>query len=401
MSRRTFGETWWGRAWIDALEGIAGGSDRPPQPRPHLRPPGPGRGPHHPARRRHRVRAGHRARPLRGVPRRPRLPRRRVGHGVRRHRRQGRPRRRAARRRARSRRGGGRRRGRRRAAAPGPRPAHRVLVSRRSSIRASTRPPLCYLVADALDADPFVLLLLRGRRRDEVLDGVRAAGVPAPTRRLSTPGGDMAPAREGIDAAEAWSRDAAPPPDRAARRERPEPAGGVAERTARARPVRRPRAAGAGGRRRPTGMGAVRRRHRHRPGLRRACRPGPPGRRRLTGRARPARRIERASPPSSSRCWPAAWQMGRRRRRASQRRAPLDPAAARDGRSPRPRHRHRLRRPPGPHQRQPGHRRGPASSSGAAATATGTCSRSPRGDGRWRHHPSSTSRTSSCASPHA
>jgi uncharacterized Zn finger protein len=32
----------------------------------------------------------------------------------------------------------------------------------------------CYLVADALDADPFVLLLLRGRTRDEVLAGVRA-----------------------------------------------------------------------------------------------------------------------------------------------------------------------------------------------------------------------------------
>jgi hypothetical protein len=32
----------------------------------------------------------------------------------------------------------------------------------------------CYLVADALDADPFVLLLLRGRTRDQVLAGVRA-----------------------------------------------------------------------------------------------------------------------------------------------------------------------------------------------------------------------------------
>jgi uncharacterized Zn finger protein len=38
----------------------------------------------------------------------------------------------------------------------------------------------CYLVADALDADPFVLLLLRGRTRDQVLAGVRARrrGVP-------------------------------------------------------------------------------------------------------------------------------------------------------------------------------------------------------------------------------
>src|SRR5271170_5451120 len=38
----------------------------------------------------------------------------------------------------------------------------------------------CYLVADALDADPFVLLLLRGRSRDQVLAGVR-------TRRRGTP----------------------------------------------------------------------------------------------------------------------------------------------------------------------------------------------------------------------
>ena len=32
----------------------------------------------------------------------------------------------------------------------------------------------CYLVSDALDADPFVLLLLRGRTREQVLAGVRA-----------------------------------------------------------------------------------------------------------------------------------------------------------------------------------------------------------------------------------
>jgi uncharacterized Zn finger protein len=32
----------------------------------------------------------------------------------------------------------------------------------------------CFLVADALDADPFVLLLLRGRSRDEVLAGLRS-----------------------------------------------------------------------------------------------------------------------------------------------------------------------------------------------------------------------------------
>jgi len=33
---------------------------------------------------------------------------------------------------------------------------------------------VCYLIADALDADPFVLLLLRGRSREEVLSGLRS-----------------------------------------------------------------------------------------------------------------------------------------------------------------------------------------------------------------------------------
>lgn len=62
----------------------------------------------------------------------------------------------------------------------------------------------CYLVADALDADPFVLLLLRGRRRDEVLEGVRRrrGGAPAPTADE-----ERAPAPVGIHPAEAWSRE--------------------------------------------------------------------------------------------------------------------------------------------------------------------------------------------------
>ncbi|WP_300609950.1 SWIM zinc finger family protein [Trebonia sp.] len=40
----------------------------------------------------------------------------------------------------------------------------------------------CYLITDALDADPFTLFLLRGRTRDQVLAGVRAR------RRGTTPG---------------------------------------------------------------------------------------------------------------------------------------------------------------------------------------------------------------------
>ena len=42
---------------------------------------------------------------------------------------------------------------------------------------------VCYLVADALDADPFTVLLLRGRTRGEVLAGLRAR-----RRSLAAPG---------------------------------------------------------------------------------------------------------------------------------------------------------------------------------------------------------------------
>jgi uncharacterized Zn finger protein len=65
---------------------------------------------------------------------------------------------------------------------------------------------LCYLVADALDADPFVLLLLRGKRREEVLEALRArrGGGPSGDRdsRIDDDGGRD----PGMDAGEAWSR---------------------------------------------------------------------------------------------------------------------------------------------------------------------------------------------------
>ncbi|HEU5081891.1 MAG TPA: SWIM zinc finger family protein [Acidimicrobiales bacterium] len=69
---------------------------------------------------------------------------------------------------------------------------------------------VCHLLADALDDDPFVLLLLRGRRRDEVLDEVRrrrGGGVveDAGAERTSSPA-------TGIDAAEAWHRQLSPLP---------------------------------------------------------------------------------------------------------------------------------------------------------------------------------------------
>jgi len=69
---------------------------------------------------------------------------------------------------------------------------------------------VCHLLADALDADPFVLLLLRGRRRDEVLDEVRRRRSGADA---DAGAGDHAPAPvTSIDAAEAWHRQLAPLP---------------------------------------------------------------------------------------------------------------------------------------------------------------------------------------------
>jgi len=80
----------------------------------------------------------------------------------------------------------------------------------------------CYLVADALDADPFAVLLLRGRTRDQVLAGVRtrrrgapgeaAAGAPdrmADSERASGPararaGAGRAARDEGVDARAAF-----------------------------------------------------------------------------------------------------------------------------------------------------------------------------------------------------
>jgi uncharacterized Zn finger protein len=61
----------------------------------------------------------------------------------------------------------------------------------------------CFLVADALDTDPFVLLLLRGRTRDEVLAGLRSrrrAAEPAPAWERSEVARDT-----GVDAREVFA----------------------------------------------------------------------------------------------------------------------------------------------------------------------------------------------------
>ena len=77
----------------------------------------------------------------------------------------------------------------------------------------------CYLIADALDADPFALFLLRGRTRDQVLAGIRArrrgagpAGAKPSGQRAAAasteagaPAADGQPiADEGVDARAAF-----------------------------------------------------------------------------------------------------------------------------------------------------------------------------------------------------
>ncbi|MGH3941683.1 MAG: SWIM zinc finger family protein [Pseudonocardiaceae bacterium] len=69
---------------------------------------------------------------------------------------------------------------------------------------------VCYLVADALDADPFALLRLRGRDRDQVLAGLRArrrTGATPPAAGVAAPVID-----EGVAAHEAYQRVRAPLP---------------------------------------------------------------------------------------------------------------------------------------------------------------------------------------------
>ena len=67
----------------------------------------------------------------------------------------------------------------------------------------------CYLITDALDTDPFALFLLRGRTRDQVLAGIRArrrGTVPARASEPGTEAGDHADAGadEGVDARTAF-----------------------------------------------------------------------------------------------------------------------------------------------------------------------------------------------------
>ncbi len=66
---------------------------------------------------------------------------------------------------------------------------------------------VCYLVARELDKDPFALLLLRGRPRDEILDEMRQRRRGATTVDAPAPGVPGEGADAGIRATEAWRRE--------------------------------------------------------------------------------------------------------------------------------------------------------------------------------------------------
>ena len=83
---------------------------------------------------------------------------------------------------------------------------------------------VCYLVARVLDDDPFALLQLRGRGRSEILEGVRArragdasasapsvagAGAPPTARRTKSVSRTKA-ARVGVAARDAWANGGVP-----------------------------------------------------------------------------------------------------------------------------------------------------------------------------------------------
>lgn len=68
---------------------------------------------------------------------------------------------------------------------------------------------VCYLVADALDDDPFGLLALRGRGRAEILAALRARRRPATVPPPST---EERSVDTGIRARDAWARTAGPLP---------------------------------------------------------------------------------------------------------------------------------------------------------------------------------------------
>lgn len=66
---------------------------------------------------------------------------------------------------------------------------------------------VCYLVADELDADPFGILLLRGRTRSEILAGLRQRrAAPSDDRDIDATQPADVTADRGVAAAGAWKR---------------------------------------------------------------------------------------------------------------------------------------------------------------------------------------------------
>ncbi len=79
---------------------------------------------------------------------------------------------------------------------------------------------VCYLIADVLDADPFAVLLLRGRTREEVLAALRSRRAGTASPRTSDPLGTERSVDAGVVARDAWARTPAalPSPPALARR---------------------------------------------------------------------------------------------------------------------------------------------------------------------------------------
>lgn len=72
---------------------------------------------------------------------------------------------------------------------------------------------VCYLVADALDRDPFVLLLLRGLDRTAVIEAIRSRRAGADPEAGGDDATGTAPAFDGVIAREAWRRVPEPLPE--------------------------------------------------------------------------------------------------------------------------------------------------------------------------------------------
>lgn len=71
---------------------------------------------------------------------------------------------------------------------------------------------LCYLIADLIDGDPFSLFLLRGRSRNDLLRDLRARRQHLSGAGAATRGADPASGLPGIDGASVYERTVAPLP---------------------------------------------------------------------------------------------------------------------------------------------------------------------------------------------